>query len=228
MFSVSPWWIFFGALSPRRNGEHREYIESISDQNTTWSRARLWKGVGRRRLVNSDVRPLNERAHDNAADHPVDFCLSDRARRRDLLHARDRAAGRGGTGRGSSCRVAGVGRDRSVRGLGLVADTIWLDPILPAAFLPRPFDLAYASLPRHLAGGPAVRVARAGGVPLRRGGYRPASGLPDRGDVSKVDGVCIRRSSHPRGCRDLCRYDGAGARRDASYRRPRGRRPIGA
>src|SRR2546429_43541 len=97
--------------------------------------------------------------HDNAADHPVDFCISDRARRGDLFHARDRATRRGGTDRWISCGDARVGYDRSVRGPGLVADTICLDAILPTAFLPRPLDLAHASLYRYLAGGPAIRVA---------------------------------------------------------------------
>src|SRR6266480_817700 len=97
--------------------------------------------------------------HDNAADHPVDFCISDRARRGDLFHARDRATRRGGTDRWISCGDARVGCDRSVRGPGLVADTICLDVILPAAILLWPFNLAYPSLPRHVAGGPAIRVA---------------------------------------------------------------------
>ena len=85
-----------------------------------------------------------------------------------------------------------------------------------------------ANLPRHLAAGPPVRMARPGGVHWYRDGHRPAAGLLYRGDVPEVDGVRTGRCSHPRGRRDLFRYCGPGARRDAPYRRPRPRGPVGA
>ena len=39
---------------------------------------------------------------------------------------------------------------------------------------------------------------------------------------------CTGRCTHPRRCRDLCRYCGPGACRDAPCRRPRPRGPVGA
>jgi len=53
-------------------------------------------------------------------------------------------------------------------------------------------------------------------------------GLPNRLNVPEVDGVRTGRCTDPCGRRDLCRYGGAGAHRDAPDRRPRQRRPIGA
>jgi hypothetical protein len=158
---------------------------------------------------------------DTAADYPLVLCVSGGADHRDLLHACDRAARHGSTGRWSSGWLAGAGRDRSMRGPWLVASTICLDAILPAAFLPRPLALAGANLPRNVAVGPTVWLARPGGVRWYRGGHWPAVRLPDRGDVPAVDAVRTWLGSHPGGWRYLYRYGGPGTCRHASYRRPR-------
>src|SRR5438445_8372925 len=81
----------------------------------------------------------------------------------------------GGIGRWSCCRFAGAGRDHSVRSPGLVANTICLDAILSTALLLRALNLAGVNLPRHLATGPLLRLARLSGVCCRRCGHWPAT-----------------------------------------------------
>lgn len=128
----------------------------------------------------------------------------------------------GGTGRRSCGGVAGAGRNRPRRGASVVAGAVWLDAVLLASVVPRACHLTGPDLPHHLAGGPPVRVARAGGVPGRCGGHRPAAGLPDRGDLPGVDGLRTGRRTRTCRCSDLCRHGGPGARRDAPGRRPPG------
>jgi len=120
-------------------------------------------------------------AHNKAANHPLGLWVFARTRGRGLLHARDHQARLWGLDWWRVCWVIWVGRDRVLRGLGLVANTICFDAVFSPALLPGPLDLTHANLPRHLANCPALWVARPGGVPLRRGGHRPAPGLSNRG-----------------------------------------------
>jgi len=166
--------------------------------------------------------------YDKSADHPVGMCVSGGACSSHLLHSRNGAARIRGADRSSSCSVAGAGRDRAVRKTELVAHTIGLDAILLAAFLSRACDLADANLPRQLAGGPPLRVARPGNLSLLRRGHWSTTGLLNRSDVSSVDGFRAGRCSHTRGCCDLRRYGGARTGCDASYCRPREPGSVGA
>ena len=167
-------------------------------------------------------------AHNKAANHPLGVWVFARTRGRGLLHARDHQARLWGLDWWRVCWVIWVGRDRVLRGLGLVANTICFDAVFSPALLPGPLDLTHANLPRHLANCPALWVARPGGVPLRRGGHRPAPGLSNRGDVSEVDGLRAGRGSHPGGCRYLCRPCGSWTCRDAPRRGPCLQGRIGA
>jgi hypothetical protein len=157
-------------------------------------------------------------AHNKPATYRCDLPVPGRATRRHLLHAGNFAARRGGLGRRSSSRAFWDWSDCPRQRGGVVARADLLDSFFSDAVLPRARHLGYANLPRHLAGGAPVRVAWAGGVHWRRGDHRPAAGLPDRGDVPEVDGVRTWRCTHPRRRRDLCRYRGHRARRDAPRR----------
>ena len=153
--------------------------------------------------------------HNKAANHPLGLWVSDRTRGRGLLHARDHQARLGGLDWRRVCWVTWVGRNRSLRGLGLVANTICFDAVFSPALLSGPLDLTHANLPRHLARGASLRMARTGGVPLSSGSYWPAAGLFDRGDVSEMDGLRAGRGPGSGGCRYLCRHCGVWTCRDA-------------
>ena len=129
-------------------------------------------------------------------------------------------------------RIAGAlagGATVGLFGLGAIvlgnAFEFWRVPIFwTPSFLPL-FYLGfvisgYPNLPRYLAGGSAIRRARTGGVYRCRGDHRPAAGLPNRGEVPGLDGLCTGRCTYPRRRRNLCRHCGHRARRDAPRRRP--------